>query len=94
MNDIENDTIIQYFSTIRQKEPDTSVAIAAIRTLLEVIKRSNAGTMSELSTQLKYCQQLLLTQTDSSIPSVKSGCELFLRFITLAKFDTFDIDEC
>ncbi|CAF4188555.1 unnamed protein product, partial [Rotaria magnacalcarata] len=34
------------------------------------------------------------TQTDSSMPSVKSGCELFLRFITLAKFDTFEIDEC
>lgn len=28
------------------------------------------------------------------MPSVKSGCELFLRFITLAKFDAFGIDEC
>ena len=28
------------------------------------------------------------------MPSVKSGCELFLRFITLAKFDTYAIDEC
>ena len=38
--------------------------------------------------------QLLTTQTDSSMSSVKSGCELFLRFITLAKLDTFVIDEC
>ncbi|CAF0816856.1 unnamed protein product [Didymodactylos carnosus] len=94
MDDKENETIIKYFSQIRQEEPDTSVAIAAIRTLLDVIKRSNAGTISELSIQLKHSQQLLLTQTDSSMPSVKSGCELFLRYITLAKFDSFAINEC
>ena len=28
------------------------------------------------------------------MPSIKSGCELFLRFITLAKFDAYGIDEC
>lgn len=50
--------------------------------------------MSELSRELKSAVQLLTTQTDSSMPSVKSGCELFLRFITLAKFDTYAIDEC
>jgi len=50
--------------------------------------------MSELSHELKSAVQLLTTNTESSMPSVKSGCELFLRFITLAKFDTFAIDEC
>ncbi|CAF5157837.1 unnamed protein product, partial [Rotaria magnacalcarata] len=72
----------------------TSVAITAIRTLIDVINRSSAGTMSQLSRELKSAVILLTTQTDSSMPSVKSGCELFLRFITLAKFDTFEIDEC
>ncbi len=71
-----------------------SVAIAAIRTLLNVIKHSSAGTLSELTHELKSTVQLLTTQTDSSMPSVKSGCELFLRFITLAKFDAYGIDEC
>lgn len=68
--------------------------MTAIRTLLDVIKRSSAGTLIELSRELKAAVQLLTTQTDSSMPSVKSGCELFLRFITLAKFDMFAIDEC
>lgn len=62
--------------------------------MIEVIKRSSAGTMSELSRELKSAVHLLTTQADSSLPSVKSGCELFLRFITLAKYDTFAIDEC
>ncbi len=72
----------------------TSVATTAIRTLLDIIKRSSAGTLSELTVELKSAVQLLITHTDSSIPSVKSGCELFLRFITLATFDTYGIDEC
>ncbi|CAF0956147.1 unnamed protein product [Adineta steineri] len=93
-DNMNNDPTLQYFTAIRQQEPDTSVAITAIRTLLDVIKRSSAGTMSELSHELKSAVQLLTTGTDSSMPSVKSGCELFLRFITLAKFDTYAIDEC
>ena len=72
----------------------TSVAITAIRTLLDVINRSSPNTLSQLTHELKLAVQLLTTQTDSSMPSVKSGCELFLRFITLAKFDAFGIDEC
>lgn len=72
----------------------TSVAITAIRTLLDVIKRSSAGTLSELSRELKSAVQLLTTQTDSCMPSVKSGCDLFLCFITLAKLDAYAIDEC
>jgi translation initiation factor eIF-2B subunit alpha len=62
--------------------------------LIDVIQRSSAGTLSELVRDLKSAVQLLTTETDSSMPSVKSGCELFLRFITLAKFDAFRIDEC
>jgi translation initiation factor eIF-2B subunit alpha len=58
------------------------------------MKRSSAGTLSELTHELKSAVQLLTTHTDSSMPSVKSGCELFLRFITLAKFDAYGIDEC
>ena len=59
-----------------------------------MINRSSAGTLAELVHELKSAMQLLTTQTDSSMSSVKSGCELFLRFITLAKLDTFVIDEC
>ncbi|CAF3651343.1 unnamed protein product [Rotaria sp. Silwood1] len=55
-----------FFFLIRQQEPETSAAITAIRTLLDVIKRSSAGTLSELSRELKVAVQLLTTQTDSS----------------------------
>jgi len=91
---MDNNPALCYFTTLRQQEPETSVAITAIRTLLDVINRSSAGTLSELVHELKSTIQLLTTQTDSSISSVKSGCELFLRFITLAKLDTYAIDEC
>ena len=72
----------------------TSVAITAIRTLINVIDQSTAGTLAELVRELKSATQLLTTKTDSSISSVKSGCDLFLRFITLAKLDAYEIDEC
>ncbi|CAF1500934.1 unnamed protein product [Adineta steineri] len=91
---MDETTTLNYFTSIREKQPDTSVATTAIRTLLDVIKRSSAGTLSQLTVELKSAVQLLITHTDSSIPSVKSGCELFLRFITLAAFDTYGIDEC
>ncbi|CAF1144280.1 unnamed protein product [Rotaria sp. Silwood1] len=91
---MDDETTLRYFTSIRQQEPETSAAITAIRTLLDVIKRSSAGTLSELSRELKVAVQLLTTQTDSSMPSVKSGCELFLCFITLAKLDAYAIDEC
>ncbi|CAF1372031.1 unnamed protein product [Rotaria sordida] len=91
---MDDETTLQYFTSIRQQEPETSVPITAIRTLLDVIKRSSAGTLSELSRELKAAIQLLTTQTNTSMPSVKSGCDLFLCFITLAKLDAYAFDEC
>ncbi|CAF5206752.1 unnamed protein product, partial [Rotaria magnacalcarata] len=91
---MDDEAILQYFTSIRQNEPETSVAITAISTLLNVIKRSSAGTLSGLSRELKSAVQLLTTQIDSSMPSVKSGCDLFLCFITLAKLDAYRFDEC
>lgn len=91
---MDKDVVLDYFSKNRQEEPELSIATIAIRTLLDVIKSSSAGTLSELVHELKSTINILTTQTDSSIPSLKSGCDLFLRFITLAKLDTYAIDEC
>ena len=59
-----------------------------------MIQRSSAGTLSEITRELKFAVRVLTTQTDASPPSVQSGCDLFLRFITLAKFDTYGFDDC
>ena len=47
----------------------------------------SAETLSELRKHLKEVIDVL-TQTKSSVASVSSGCELFLRFITLAALDS------
>lgn len=45
-----------------------------------------AETLSELRDNLKEVIEVL-TQTEGSVTSISSGCELFLRFITLASLD-------
>ena len=45
-----------------------------------------AETLSELRENLKSVIDVL-TKTEGSVASISSGCELFLRFITLASLD-------
>ena len=45
-----------------------------------------AETLAGLRKGLQDCISWLM-QTDSSVTSISSGCELFLRFITLASLD-------
>ena len=45
-----------------------------------------AETLSELTKNLKEVIEVL-TRTEGSVTSISSGCELFLRFITLASLD-------
>ncbi len=71
--------------TIRQSS-DSSAAVCAIKCLLEYIKQEPFGTVTEL--REKVIQAIdTLTTTDSSAISIKSGCELLLRFITLTALD-------
>ena len=51
-----------------------------------VIIQSTAETVSELRETLQDVIKEL-TKADKSVTSVSSGCELFLRFITLASLD-------
>ncbi|KAK3752724.1 hypothetical protein QZH41_018688 [Actinostola sp. cb2023] len=52
-----------------------------------------AETLSELREVLQEVFQALTT-TNVAVTSVSSGCELFLRFITLAALDNPDFKEC
>eukprot|EP00096_Caligus_rogercresseyi_P012771 TRINITY_DN545_c0_g1_i6.p1 TRINITY_DN545_c0_g1~~TRINITY_DN545_c0_g1_i6.p1 ORF type:complete len:326 (-),score=82.66 TRINITY_DN545_c0_g1_i6:443-1420(-) len=75
------------FSKLMKSEPELSPAIGAIQVLNQVLKRSTGvETLQELIDVLKTASSILRQSEvlDSPATSVISGCELYLRFITLA----------
>lgn len=84
------------FDETIKKNPDTSTAVCAIKVLLEYIKQEPFGTVTELREKVIRAIDTLTT-TDSSAISIKSGCELLLRFITLTALDAgidASMEEC
>ena len=71
------------FENIIRNESNLATAIAAQRTLTLVLEKCSARTLQELVKLLKQASDQM-KNVDCSISSVVSGCELFLRFITLA----------
>ena len=71
------------FENILRNERTLATAIAAQRTLTLVLEKCSARTLQELVKLLKEASNEMKT-VDCSVSSVVSGCELFLRFITLA----------
>ncbi|KXJ29025.1 translation initiation factor eIF-2B subunit alpha [Exaiptasia diaphana] len=90
---MEVEETVTFFEGCMEKDPGMSVAVAAIHTLIEFIRKSPAETLSELREVLQKVIQVL-TKADIAVASVSSGCELFLRFITLAALDNPDFKEC
>lgn len=82
MDETQRNGILQYFNEVGEKQPDISAAVIAIKTLVHFIENNKMETLAELRATLKDAIHTL-TQTDSSVTSIQSGCELFLRFITL-----------
>lgn len=78
---------VEYFKKCLQEDPDISVPLAAIKTLIRVIQISDTGTLSGLSDCLKSVIKQLKENAENSVTSITSGCELLLRFITLAAQD-------
>ena len=72
------------FEHLLKSEPELATAVAAIKTLILVLERCTAKTLQELIKLLKEATEQMKTEVDCSACSVTSGCELFLRFITLA----------
>ncbi|XP_071944522.1 translation initiation factor eIF2B subunit alpha-like isoform X2 [Antedon mediterranea] len=91
---MNNEDIVEYFEQCQINEPEISPAVSAIKTLIEYLNLSQAGTLKGLREELKECIKWLVTQTDSSAIAVQSGCELFLRFITLASLEQQDFHDC
>ncbi|XP_045171611.2 translation initiation factor eIF-2B subunit alpha-like [Mercenaria mercenaria] len=93
MDENQREGILQYFSQIVEEHPDMSAAVAAIKTLLHFIENNRMETLAGLRATLKDATNTL-TQTDSSVTSISSGCELFLRFITLTSLEDTDFQKC
>lgn len=70
-----------YYKKCLVEDQQKSVAIATLKTLIEVLENDNSITVSQLRETIRDAIDLL-KQIESSI-QVESVAEIFLRFITL-----------
>jgi len=89
--------VVAAFKNLISQNPDIAVAVAGVRALVEVIKKSSASTLMELERELKKAVDLLKKHAPmhggSSI-SVASGCEVFTHFVTRTSLEMSDFDSC
>jgi translation initiation factor eIF-2B subunit alpha len=74
-----------------------AVPVAAIKALLGVVQRSQAETMMGLQDELAQATHEIMTQSFGrrrSQIALKSGCELFLKYITRTFLELPDFNEC
>ncbi|KAH9308847.1 hypothetical protein KI387_036758, partial [Taxus chinensis] len=72
--------VIEEFNKWRS-DPELAEAVAAIKALAAVIKRSQANTMMELEHELTNASDSLKAWNEMSI-SLSAGCDLFMRYVT------------
>ncbi|XP_066150948.1 translation initiation factor eIF2B subunit alpha [Euwallacea fornicatus] len=90
---MEDQQIQNYFRKIVEQEEEVSAGIAAIRTLMEFIKQSECETVQELESKIKTAIENM-KNSNFPLAVITSGCELFLRFITLVGLDAGSFGEC
>eukprot|EP00252_Welwitschia_mirabilis_P026565 TRINITY_DN8761_c0_g1_i1.p1 TRINITY_DN8761_c0_g1~~TRINITY_DN8761_c0_g1_i1.p1 ORF type:complete len:378 (+),score=69.56 TRINITY_DN8761_c0_g1_i1:267-1400(+) len=92
--DRDSFSVIEEFNTWR--EPELAEAVAAIKALTAVIKRSRATTMMELEIELKKASDSLKAWDEKSI-SLSAGCDLFMRYVTRTsalEYEDFQAGKC
>ncbi|XP_016084701.1 translation initiation factor eIF-2B subunit alpha [Sinocyclocheilus grahami] len=82
---MEEAELVEYFRAQIREDPDVASAVAAIRSLLEFLKRDQSETILGLRENMTKAIHRL-EETDSSV-AVSSGGELFLRFISLTSLE-------
>ncbi|KAG0358495.1 translation initiation factor eIF-2B subunit alpha [Gamsiella multidivaricata] len=87
----ENFDVVATYKTLLLKSPELSMPVAAIQSLVELIKHSKATTMSEFMLSIKDASQQLKSSVRNSI-SLSAGCDLFLRFVTRNSQDVADFE--
>ncbi|RXN24558.1 translation initiation factor eIF-2B subunit alpha [Labeo rohita] len=89
---MEEGELVDYFRAQIREDPDVASAVAAIRSLLEFLKRDQSETILGLRENMTKAIHRL-EETDSSV-AVSSGGELFLRFISLTSLEHPDLSQC
>ncbi|XP_051545914.1 translation initiation factor eIF-2B subunit alpha isoform X1 [Myxocyprinus asiaticus] len=84
--------LVEYFRMQIREDPDVASAVAAIRSLLEFLRRDQSETIVGLRENMTQAIHRL-QETDSSV-AVSSGGELFLRFISLTSLEHPDLSQC
>lgn len=90
---MDKEGVESYFKQVFADQPEVSHAVAALQTLMEFMKRDTSETLQELNKNILNAVETL-TSLDISVTSVKSACELFMRFITLTALDHSDFMRC
>ena len=75
----------------------TAVPVAAIKTLLGVVQRSEAHTIMGLQDELRRASNVMVKSTlagGRSHIALQSGCELFLKYITRTFLELPDFEAC
>ncbi|XP_047998292.1 translation initiation factor eIF-2B subunit alpha isoform X2 [Leguminivora glycinivorella] len=90
---MKKEEVQEIFLKILREEEDVSAGVAAIRTLLTVIKTYKVATVRELDLNLQLAVDAM-RHCDQPVTAISSGCELFMRFITFAKLDMESFDKC
>mmetsp|Transcript_5810 Transcript_5810/g.9683 ORF Transcript_5810/g.9683 Transcript_5810/m.9683 type:complete len:318 (+) Transcript_5810:51-1004(+) len=90
---LDTKQVTNEFKLWKEDNPDSAVAVAAIKALTNVIERSKAQTMMELQMDLKFAVERLKA-TDKSSISLAAGCELFSRYVTRTSLDITDFSAC
>jgi len=81
--DVDLNEALQLFLQKQAELPNESGAICAIDTLLHFLSSSRAKTLQEVVVEQRKIKDHLCKEVDTPATPVKSGCELFMRFITL-----------
>ncbi|XP_077479346.1 translation initiation factor eIF2B subunit alpha [Stigmatopora argus] len=89
---MNEEELLEYFRGQLKQDPDVASAVAAIRTLLEFLKRDEGETLLGLRENLTWATKRLAS-VDSSV-AVSSGGELFLRFISLTWLEHQELARC
>ena len=90
---MDQQDLLNHFTRITEDDPNISHAVAAIKSLIEFISLSGASTLAGLRESLERAFETL-RQTPGTSTSIRSGCELFLRFVTFTSLDHPDFELC
>ncbi|GAM25288.1 hypothetical protein SAMD00019534_084630, partial [Acytostelium subglobosum LB1] len=86
--------VVKLFEQFVKQEQDTAIAIAAIKVLTEVIRRSQAATIMGLQKELANATVHLKQCEFNTSISLSSVCELFIRFVTRTSLDFPNFEQC